>query len=185
MKFWLDTGNPKDVHDLQHLVLGVTCNPILLAGNSPDALIDACSQYRLPLSIHHDSRGGIVKVPFLSPAGTELLTVPENANVTGLITLDSIRKAIALKPKIISVFFGRAYDVLGAERFREYCEDVFAIPRYGVELLWASVRSCGDIVSARHYRADIITVPPAIMRKYINLPRTLESMEAQTARDLA
>lgn len=64
---------------------------------------------------------------------------------------------------IISVFAGRIMDT-----GRDPYEVIHYAKRTGAQVLWASVREPYNIVQAEEARCDIVTVPPAILRKYLD-----------------
>lgn len=63
---------------------------------------------------------------------------------------------------IISVFAGRIMDT-----GRNPQPVIDSARRSGAQVLWASVREPYNIVQAEETGCDIVTVPPAILRKYI------------------
>ena len=77
---------------------------------------------------------------------------------------------------IISVFAGRIMDT-----GRDPQPVIDAAKQTGAQVLWASVREPYNIVQAEHAGCDIVTVPPAILRKYLAWNgKPLEVVAAET-----
>jgi transaldolase len=64
---------------------------------------------------------------------------------------------------IVSVFAGRIMDT-----GRDPRPVIDAAKATGAQVLWASVREPYNIVQAEEYGCDIVTVPPAILRKWLD-----------------
>lgn len=69
----------------------------------------------------------------------------------------------AFADQIVSVFAGRIMDT-----GRDPQPVIDAAKATGAQVLWASVREPYNIVQAEAAGCDIITVPPAILRKYLD-----------------
>ncbi len=118
-----------------------------------------------------ESSAPLVKT--LSDSGVKL-------NVTMIIRTEEVRSAVdALNPSvpsIVSVFAGRAADVgidpmpLMRESKRMTSE------KPSIELLWASTRELYNIYEAEEIGAEIITVPPSILKKTSDIGTSLETM---------
>lgn len=80
------------------------------------------------------------------------------------------------KHAILSVFAGRIMDT-----GRDPQPVIDAARATGAQVLWASVREPYNIVQAEAAGCDIITVPPAILRKYLEWHgKPLETVAAET-----
>lgn len=85
--------------------------------------------------------------------------------------------------QIVSVFAGRIMDT-----GRDPQPTIDAAKKTGAQVLWASVREPYNIVQAEAAGCDIVTVPPAILRKHIDwhgkpLGAVLDETVAQFDRD--
>ncbi len=77
---------------------------------------------------------------------------------------------------IVSVFAGRIMDT-----GRDPQPVIDAAKKTGAQVLWASVREPYNLVQAEAAGCDIVTVPPAILRKYLDwYGRPLEVVAAET-----
>lgn len=98
-------------------------------------------------------------------------------NTTAICSVTQIRRLKDVAPDdIISVFAGRIMDT-----GRDPQPVIDAAKQTGAQVLWASVREPYNIVQAEQAGCDIITVPPAILRKWFDwqgLP--LETVAART-----
>jgi len=104
-------------------------------------------------------------------------------NVTMILTEAQVRTAAdALSestPSIISVFAGRVADV-GIDPIplmRRSKEITSAKP--AIELLWASTRELFNIYEAERVGAEIITVPPSILKKLADIGKSPDTLTVE------
>ena len=119
-----------------------------------------------------------VKIPILNLNGqpnTELICQLAHAgiklNITAVTTSEQVRLALEAldeqTPAIISLFVGRVADT-GADPTSFVNASVAMSHLHpNVDLLWASTREVDNIRQAQQAGIDIITVPPAILQKWL------------------
>ena len=172
MKLWVDAASPDEIAEwaAHPWVSGFTTNPSLMVGLTglnpgggmawaQDAVEAANGK---PISID-----GPPEVWDLGPNVYRKVTDPTRTNFQGwrnLTAVCSVRQADVelLDGDIISVFCGRIMDT-----GRDPQPVIDAARATGAQVLWASVREPYNITQAEQMGCDIITVPPAILRKYL------------------
>jgi transaldolase len=108
----------------------------------------------------------VTRIPF-SPRG--------KYNLTAICHAGQLAGGISNRA-IVSVFCGRIMDT-----GRNPQPVIDAAKGTGAKVLWASVREPYNIVQAERAGCDIVTVPPAILRKYLDWQgRPLEVVAEQT-----
>ena len=119
-----------------------------------------------------------VKIPILNLNGqpnTELIHQLAHAgiklNITAVTTSEQVRLALEAldeqTPAIISLFVGQVADT-GADPTSFVNASVAMSHLHpNVDLLWASTREVDNIRQAQQAGIDIITVPPAILQKWL------------------
>ncbi|TSD04953.1 MAG: transaldolase [Parcubacteria group bacterium Greene0714_7] len=125
------------------------------------------------------------KIPIMNTKGESSAPLVEKLsndsiklNVTMILTSEQVQIATeALStstPSIISVFAGRIADV-GIDPI-PVMRDSKAITstKSSIELLWASTRELFNIYEAERIGAEIITVPPSILKKLGDIGKTPE-----------
>lgn len=119
-----------------------------------------------------------VKVPILALDGTPHINLIRTLsaagiklNITAVTTKEQVRWALdALDPEvpaIISLFVGRVADTGIDPTSFVICSSTMAFRYPNVQLLWASTREVDNIRQAEQLGLDIITVPPAILNKWV------------------
>jgi transaldolase len=200
MKFFLDTAEIKEIEGLADLGLvdGVTTNPTLIAtsGKKIQVVIkEICSIVNGPVSaeVVADNWEGMVKegVSLSQISSNVVIKVPLNfdglkackilsktyklgVNVTLCFSSSQALLAAKCGAKFISPFIGRLDDIghQGMELISEIC-DIFAnYDSLKTEVLVASVRSCNQVIEAARIGADVITLPPKILRQMFDHPLT-------------
>lgn len=134
-----------------------------------------------------------VKIPVQTSAGESTLPLIERLshdgvplNVTAVFTLEQVelvRQAVQDGPPcIVSVFAGRIADtgVDPQKLLPRAAERLARAPH--ARLLWASARSVYDVVQAAKAHCDIITLPPALLRKLDTLGKDLDEYSRETVR---
>jgi len=194
LKIYLDTADFAEIAAAGPPVVGFTTNPSLMraAGvNDYMAFARSVAHRNISLEVISDDwpemerqarvlsalGGGVyVKIPVVNTRGVSSVPLIERlvgdgikVNVTAVMTVQQARAVQAVMseevPAIISVFAGRIADT-GRDP-RQTVRNIAIDSLRTVEVLWASVRSVLDVRAARDCEADIITLPPALLRKYV------------------
>ncbi len=198
MKFFIDSGNLKDIETLVPLGIidGVTTNPSLLAkepGDYRDNLKKICQAVKGPTSAEVTEteaqamiRQGrdlaqidpwiVVKVP-LTRDGIKACKALSGEGIKVNVTLCFSPAQALLAAKVgatyISPFVGRLDDIAtpGMELIRDIVQ-IYENYSFTTEILVASTRSPMHIVEAARMGADICTCPPAVIDSLFNHPLT-------------
>ena len=198
MKFFLDTGNIKEIEALMPLgiVDGVTTNPSLMAkeGGDPRKIIkQICELVKGPVSaevVALDAPGMIsegrdwakldehiiVKVPFTREGVKAVKTLADDGirvNVT--LCFQAAQALIAAKvgAAYISPFVGRLDDIAtDGMGLIQQIVDIYHAFDYKTEVLVASVRGPMHIVEAARMGADVCTCPPSVIEACFKHPLT-------------
>lgn len=198
MKFFLDTGNIKDIESLMPLgiVDGVTTNPSLMAkeGGDPRVIIKRiCEIVQGPVSaevVATDADGMIaegrvwaaldehivVKVPFTRDGvkATKVLA-DEGIRVNVTLCFSPTQALIAAKvgAAYISPFVGRLDDIAtDGMGLIQQIVDIYQNYDFATEVLVASVRGPMHIVEAARMGADICTAPASVIEACFKHPLT-------------
>lgn len=178
MRIFVDTAVPAEIEEwVAHpLVEGVTTNPSLCkaAGIHPRDLVNLTDK---PISIdgppevHTWGSHVYRKVPLWEDA-----TSTGPTNWTAVCSQHQLIDRKFTETDIVSVFAGRIMDT-----GRDPGKVIEWAKATGAQVLWASVREPYNLVMAEQAGCDIITVPPAILRKYLDWKdRPLITVAAQT-----
>lgn len=198
MKFFVDTGNLKEIQNLVPLgiVDGVTTNPSLLAKESGDVrhlLKQICETVQGPVSaevVATDTAGMVregrelaaldrhivVKVPFTREGvkACKALT-GEGIRVNVTLVFSPTQAIIAAKvgAAYVSPFVGRLDDIAtsGMELVRQIVE-IYENYGFATEVLVASVRHPMHVVEAARMGADVCTCPAAVIEALFKHPLT-------------
>jgi transaldolase len=142
-------------------VSGFTTNATLVkqAGANVQALVDATSK---EISVEHGTPvyGTNVRHKVTRWYGTEHIS--EMWNLTAVCSRQQVPISLPTDA-IISVFAGRIMDT-----GRDPQPVIDAAKATGAQVLWASVREPYNILQAEQAGCDIVTVPPAILRKWLD-----------------
>lgn len=198
MKFFLDTGNIKEIETLVPLgiVDGVTTNPSLMAkeGGDPRKIIkQICELVKGPVSaevVATDAEGMIaegrdwagvdehivVKVPFTRDGvkATKVLA-DEGIRVNVTLCFSPSQALIAAKvgAAYISPFVGRLDDIsTDGMGLIQQIVDIYTNYDFATEVLVASVRGPMHIVEAARMGADICTCPASVIEACFKHPLT-------------
>ncbi len=198
MKFFVDTGNIKDIESLMPLgiVDGVTTNPSLMAkeGGDPRKIIKAiCELVQGPVSaevVSTDAEGMIkegrdwaafdehivVKVPFTREGVKALkVLVADDIKVNVTLCFSPTQALIAAKvgATYISPFVGRLDDIAtDGMGLIQQIVDIYGNYDFSTEVLVASVRGPMHIVEAARMGADICTCPASVLEACFKHPLT-------------
>lgn len=212
MKIFLDTGDWRQFYQ-HPAVAGYTTNPTLIKKTgitSAEFFGDAvrASQGKpISLEVFADDMAGMeeqamrlaalgqnvyIKIPITNTQrdSTHLLIKKLSReglkiNVTAIMTHDQTRLAARSlyphTPSIISIFCGRIADT-GRDPV-PFITTALHCKAAATEVLWASTREVYNIHQARQASADIITVSPEIMNKYLEWEgKDLEQLSLETVR---
>ncbi len=200
MKFFLDTASLKDISWAAQagLIDGITTNPTLLSKHAGDleprdVLKEICSLVEGPVSaevvaveadaMQQEGRelakiadNIVVKIPMLEAgmvAVRRLTAEGIKTNVT--LCFSSVQCLIAAKAgaTYVSPFIGRLDDV-GQEGMDVIREARVIFDNYGIEtaILAASIRHPRHVVEAGMIGADVVTLPPDVLKKLLLHPLT-------------
>ena len=162
MRIFVDTADPAEIEEWNEhsWVSGFTTNPTLVraAGSDPSVLAkltDKC------ISID-----GGPEVWDYGPHVWRKVTGPTDGkgqvNWTGICHERQIPPFLMSQTDIVSVFAGRIMDT-----GRDPRPLIERVKTWRAQVLWASVREPYNITQAEQAGCDIVTVPPAILRKYL------------------
>jgi transaldolase len=165
MRIFVDTASLAEIEewDEHPWVSGFTTNPTLFrqAGAS-DAWLHAKTLVGLttkPISID-----GPESVWALGEhVWRKVVTPVARANCTAVCTTGQVERVRLASTAIVSVFAGRIMDT-----GRSPQPVIDLARRTGAQVLWASVREPFNIVQAEQAGCDIVTVPPTILRKWLD-----------------
>lgn len=199
MKFFVDTADIEDIRVLVEtgLVDGVTTNPTLIAQSGrrfEEVIGEICAFVPGPVSAEvtaTDLEGMLeegrylakiasnvaVKVPltFEGLKACRILT-QEGTLVNVTLCFSAAQAILAAKAgaSFISPFVGRLDDVgeTGMDLIHQIVEIYSNYPDFRTEVLAASIRSPLHVVEAARTGADIVTLPPKVLRQLYNHPLT-------------
>ncbi len=205
MKFFVDTAEIDEIRELAAtgLLDGVTTNPTLIARSGRDfmeVLNEICEVVSGPVSAEvtaMDSEAMIAE-------GEKLAKVADNIAVKVPLTWDGLKACKALSGKgimvnvtlcfsptqalfaakagatFVSPFVGRLDDI--SEDGMQLIRDIRVIfdnyDNLTTEILVASIRNPMHVVESALIGADVVTVPPDVMRKLARHPLTDKGLEA-------
>jgi transaldolase len=205
MALFVDSSDPKEIKDLYAwgVISGVTTNPLIIAREAPDA--DLGERIREILAVswgdvsvelttetesemlresaeYHswDPARITIKVPF-SETGLRVLHQLAKrgvkTNVTCLMAMNQAYLAALAGATYVSIFSGRVRDmgydvrpVIAATR------DVLEREKLASKIIVGSMRHLMDVNEALEAGAHVPTVVPAILRKMVWNPRTIETI---------
>ncbi len=205
MKFFIDTADIAEIRALAAtgLVDGVTTNPSLIAKSGRlflDALAEICSIVGGPVSAEvtaTDSESMVkegrklaaiagnvaVKVPLTAEGLKACRTLAEDGTMVNVTLCFSAAQAILAAKAgaaFVSPFIGRLDDVGtdGMQLIADIVEIYANYPAFRTEVLVASVRHPMHVVAAAKLGADVVTVPPAVLRQMFQHPLTDKGLAA-------
>ncbi len=198
MKIFLDTANLKEIQELVSwgVVDGVTTNPTLLSreeGDPRELLVQICETVQGPVSaevVATDAEGMIregrelaalhphivVKIP-MTVEGLQATRVlaGEGIRVNMTLIFTPLQALLAAKAgaRFLSPFLGRLDDI--ATPALDMLSDLVTLMEnydFETEILVASVRHPIHVLEAARMGADIVTVPPKVLRQLVKHPLT-------------
>lgn len=205
MKFFVDTADVDTIKDLAStgLVDGVTTNPSIIAKsgrNFIEVIAEICDLVDGPVSAEvaatdHETmlaegrklakiaKNVAVKVP-LTPDGLKTCKVLSDSgtrvNVTLCFSAGQAILAAKAGAAFVSPFVGRLDDLSrdGMGLIEEICTIYANYDEFDTEVLVASVRGPNHVVEAARIGADVVTLPPAVLRQLFNHPLTDSGLQA-------
>jgi transaldolase len=205
MKFFVDTADVDEIKDLAStgLVDGVTTNPSIIAKsgrNFIEVIEEICSIVEGPVSaevaatdhktmlaegqrLAKIANNVAIKVP-LTPDGLKTCKVLSDAgsqvNVTLCFTAGQAILAAKAGATFVSPFVGRlddiSYDGMGLiEEISTIYENYAA---FETEILVASIRSPMHVIDSAQLGADVVTLPPNVLRQLFKHPLTDSGLKA-------
>ena len=205
MKFFLDTADIDEIRDLAAtgLVDGVTTNPSLVAKSGRDffeVVQEISSVVDGPISAE------VTATDFdnMLEEGRKLASLADNVAVKVPLTQDGLKTCRALSQggvkvnvtlcfspaqailaakagaAFVSPFIGRLDDVAsdGMQLIADICEIYSGYPDFTTEVLVASVRHPMHVVESARLGADVVTLPPGVLRQMFNHPLTEKGLAA-------
>mgnify|MGYP001482001124 CR=1 FL=1 len=206
MKFFIDTANIDEIRDLAvtGLLDGVTTNPSLIAKSGRslfEVLAEVCEVVDGPVSAEVTATNADMMIA----EGRELASIAENIAVKVPLTWDGLKACRTLRAQgimvnvtlcfssaqallaakagasFISPFIGRLDDISqdGMQLIRDIVQIYRQYPHtITTEVLVASVRHPLHAVEAAKLGADVVTLPPKVLRQMISHPLTDSGLKA-------
>ena len=203
MKFFIDSADIDAIAELNELgmVDGVTTNPSLILGSGRDILAvtkEICAIVEGPVSAEvvatqtgpmiEEGRklSGIakniaIKVP-LTWAGLKacrtLTAEGRMVNVTLCFSANQALLAAKAGATYISPFVGRLDDIgLNGLELIADIREIYDNYGFATQVLAASIRTVNHVADCARIGADVITAPPAVIRKLAEHPLTEKGLE--------
>ena len=204
MKFFVDTAEISDIAELKDLGLvdGVTTNPSLILKSGRDIVEvtkEICDLVDGPVSAEVVS----LKADEMIAEGRKLAAIADNICVKVPLTWDGLKTCKALTDEgfkvnvtlcfsanqallaakagatFISPFVGRLDDINvdGMDLIAEI-RQIYDNYGFETEILVASVRTVNHVTQSAIIGADVVTVPPAVLKKLVDHPLTANGLEA-------
>ena len=204
MKFFIDTADVAEIRDIASLGLldGVTTNPSLVAKTGRafrDVIKEICAVVEGPVSAEVtalDADGMIAE-------GQSLAKIAKNVTVKVPLTWDGLKACRALTQAgtmvnvtlcfnanqallaaksgatFISPFIGRLDDIgLDGMELIEEIRLIYDNYDFSTEILAASIRTVNHVKAAALAGADVVTVPPPVMKLLLKHPLTDKGIDS-------
>jgi transaldolase len=203
MKFFVDTADVKEIQELNELGLldGVTTNPSLIlksGGKIADVTKQICEIVKGPVSAEVTA----TEYSDMMREAKVLARIADNIAIKVPLTLDGLKACKAIRSEgrmvnvtlcfsanqallaakagasFISPFVGRIDDtgIDGMELISEI-RTIYDNYDFKTEILTASIRSVNHVKQAALIGADVVTVPPAVLRSLVKHPLTDKGLE--------
>jgi transaldolase len=204
MKFFVDTADVAEIKDLAAtgLIDGVTTNPSLVAKAKRDfkeIIAEICAAVAGPVS----AEVAATDVAGMLAEGRALAKIAKNVTVKVPLTWDGLKACRALTGEgtmvnvtlcfsanqallaakagatFVSPFVGRLDDtgVDGMDLVREIRMIYDTYPALETQILAASIRNVLHVKQAALIGADVVTVPPSVLRALVHHPLTDKGLE--------
>lgn len=205
MKFFVDTADVAEIRELAAtgLLDGVTTNPSLIQKSGRkmlDVIAEICAAVDGPVSAEVTAtdhatmlaegrklaklaKNVTVKVP-LTPDGLKTCRVlaDEGTQVNVTLCFSPAQALLAAKARaaFISPFVGRLDDIGqdGMQLIADIVQIYRQYPAFKTEVLVASVRHPIHVIESAKLGADVVTLPPAVLRSLFNHPLTDKGLAA-------
>ncbi|MEE8276580.1 MAG: fructose-6-phosphate aldolase [Alphaproteobacteria bacterium] len=205
MKFFVDTADLGEIRDLAAtgLLDGVTTNPSLIAkagGDMFEVIQDICAIVPGPVSAEVTATDHEAMLA----EGRVLAKLANNIAVKVPLTMDGIKTCKALSEEgvmvnvtlcfspgqallaakagaeFVSPFIGRLDDIAqpGMDVVADIIEIFSQYPEFRTQVLVASVRNTKHVVEAARLGADVVTMPPNVLRQLFVHPLTEKGLAA-------
>lgn len=134
---------------------------------------DTCFEQAIKLSQIDENISVKIPIIFTNGKSTKLLIKKLvdreiKLNITAIFTIGQIKEIMNVISKtqtILSVFAGRIFDI-GLDANKKFLEiSNFIKKESNCYSLWASCRMPYDLINAKNSKADIITMPPEMIKK--------------------
>ena len=205
MKFFVDTADTGEIADLAAtgLLDGVTTNPSLIAKSGRkflDVIAEICALVDGPVSAEVTA----LDAPTMLKEAAVLRKIAPNVTIKAPLTWDGLKACKALSSEGVSVnvtlcfsanqallaakagaafispFIGRLDDI--GEDGMQLIRDIRTLydnyPALKTEILAASIRSPEHVKQAALIGADVVTVPPAVLRDLAKHALTDKGLDA-------
>ena len=205
MKFFIDTADVEEIRALNKtgMLDGVTTNPSLVAKTGrkfTDVIAEICAIVDGPISaeVTATQADGMIE------EGRKLAKIAKNVAVKVPLTWDGLKACKTLTGEgfmvnvtlcftaaqallaakagaaFISPFVGRLDDIGldGMGLVREIRQIYDNYPALKTEILAASIRTVNNVKDAALAGADVVTVPPAVLKGLVKHPLTDKGLEA-------
>ena len=204
MKFFIDTADVREIAEMAStgLVDGVTTNPSLIAKsgrNIIDVIAEICDLVEGPVS----AEVAATDFETMLAEGRRLARIAGNVTVKAPLTVDGLKTCKALSDEgtgvnvtlcfsatqallaakagasFISPFVGRLDDIggVGMDLIADIVQ-IYGNYDFPTEVLVASVRGPQHVLEAAKLGADVVTLPPAVIRAMYNHPLTDKGLQA-------
>ncbi len=204
MKFFVDTAEISEIAELKDLGLvdGVTTNPSLIMKSGRDILEvtkEICDLVDGPVSAEVVS----LIADEMIAEGRKLAAIADNICVKVPLTWDGLKACKTLTDEgfkvnvtlcfsanqallaakagatFISPFVGRLDDINvdGMDLIAEI-RQIYDNYGFETEILVASIRTANHVTQSALIGADVVTVPPAILKKLVDHPLTANGLDA-------
>ena len=205
MKFFIDTADVSEIKELSSsgLLDGVTTNPSLIkksGRNINEVIAEICDIVPGPVSaevtattyeemlkeaevLKEIAKNVTIKVP-LTWDGLKACRTLRNDDVLVNVTLCFSASQALLAAKagatFISPFVGRLDDIglNGMDLISDICEMYSNYPNLNTEVLVASIRNPNHVIDAAKIGADVVTLPPNVLKQLISHPLTDNGLKA-------
>ena len=205
MKFFIDTADLDEIMALTEtgMVDGVTTNPSLIAKSDRpllEVIADICRAVKGPVSAEVTATDASTMVK----EGQKLAAIAENVAVKVPLTEEGLKACAALSNEgtmvnvtlcfsaaqailaakagaaFVSPFVGRLDDLGqdGLGLIEDICDIYANYPNFKTEVLVASVRGPQHVVDAAKMGADIVTLPPNVLRQLFQHPLTDKGLQS-------
>jgi len=196
------TCNPSLVKQYLPIVYKDYCNAIIDNSNGYPVSIQVLTNdlkdiVFQALEISSWGHNVYVKIPIVNDKGESCVEVIKfllddgiKINVTAIFTPQQVRELLDLGVTkdydvVLSVFSGRIADTgISPNTIIKKISDMIGTDRGNIKLLWAGVRSLGDIHLAKEY-CDIITIPQPILEKLKMKDKNLRDYSIETVQMFA